>query len=54
MFCGRQISDKINKLHEKALRMYNDTVISFEELLAKEKTFTIDHHNIQSPAIEMY
>ena len=34
--------------------MYNDTVISFEELLVKEKTFTIDHHNIQSLAIGMY
>ena len=34
--------------------MYNDTVISFEELLVKEKTFTIDYHNIQSLAIEMY
>ena len=34
--------------------MYNDTVISFEELLVKEKTFTIEHHNIQSLAIEMY
>ena len=34
--------------------MYNDIVISFEELLVKEKTFTIEHHNIQSLTIEMY
>ena len=31
MFHGRQINDKINKLHERALRIvYNDTVTSFE------------------------
>ena len=31
MFHGRQINDKINKLHERALRIvYNDTVKSFE------------------------
>ena len=52
MFHGRQIKHKINKLHERALRiLYNDTITSFEELLVKEKTFTIDHQNIQSLAI---
>ena len=49
MFHGRQINDKINKLHERALRIvYNDTITSFEELLVKDKTFTIHHQNIQS------
>ena len=53
MFHGRQINDKINKLHENALRIvYNDT--SFEELLVKDKTFTIHHQNIQSLANQMY
>ena len=38
MFHGRQINDKINKLHERALRIvYNDTITSFEELLVKDK-----------------
>ena len=55
MFHGRQINDKINKLHERALRIvYNDTITSFEELLLQDKTFTIDHQNIKSFAIEMY
>ena len=55
MFHGRQVNDKINKLHERVLRIvYNDTITSFEELLVKEKTFTIDHQNIQSLAIKMY
>ena len=55
MFHGRQINDKINKLHERALRIvYNDTNTSFEELLVKDKTFTMHDQNIQSLAIEMY
>ena len=54
MFHRRQTNDKINKLHERALRIvYNDTIMSFEELLVKDKTFTIHHQNIQSLAIEM-
>ena len=55
VFHGRQINDKINKLHEKAPRIvYNDTITSFEELLVKDRTFTIRHQNIHSLAIEMY
>ena len=55
MFHRRQINDKINKLHERALRIvYNDTVKSFEELLIKDKTFTIHHQNIQPLVIKMY
>ena len=55
MLHGRQINDKINKLHERAIRkVYNDTITSFEELLVKDKTFTIHHQNIQSLTIEMY
>ena len=55
MFHERQINDKINKLHERALRIvYNDTVTSFENLLIKDKSFTIHHQNIQLLAIEIY
>ena len=35
MFHGKQINNKINKLHEGALRIvYNDTITSFQELLS--------------------
>ena len=55
MFHERQINYKINKIHERALRIvYNDTFMSFEELLVKDTTFTIDHQNIKSLEIEMY
>ena len=54
MFHGKQVNDKINKIHERLLRIVcNDTITSFEELLVKDKTFTIHHQNIQSLAIEM-
>ena len=54
MFHGRQIN-KINKLHERALRIvYNDTIMSFEELLVKDQTFTTHYQNTQSLAIDMY
>ena len=53
MFHGRKINDKINKLHKSSLRIvYNDTFGPFEELLVKDKTFTIHHQNIQSLAIK--
>ena len=55
MFHGRQINNKINKLHERALRIiYNDSVTSFEDLLIKDNSFTIHHQNIQSLATEIY
>ena len=55
MFHEREINYKMNKIYERALRIvYNDTFMSFEELLVKDKTFTIDHQNIKSLEIEMY
>ena len=45
IFHGRQTNDKINKLHERALRIvYNDTITSFEELLIT----IIGNRNVQS------
>ena len=55
MFHGRQINDKINKLHETALRIvYNGTLRSFENLPIKDKSLTIHHQNIQPLVIEIY
>ena len=34
--------------------MYDDSITSFEELLVKDKTFTMHRQSIQSLAIEMY
>ena len=51
----KNIEHKINRLHEKALRIVcSDYKSSFCELLEKDKSFSIHHKNIQSLAIEIY
>ena len=50
----RTLNDKINKFHERALRiLYKDNNASFEEILEKDKSITI-HRNIKLLAKEMY
>ena len=47
----------INKIriYERALRLvYSDHVSSFDELLKKDRSFSVHHRNIQSLAIEIY
>ena len=46
MFHNRSINNKINKLHERALRLvYKDDNLSFRELLDKDHSFTIHEKN---------
>ena len=55
MFHSRQTNHKINKLHERALRIvYNDHFSSFEELLSKDKSVTVHQSNLQILTTEMY
>ena len=55
MFHSIKLNHRINKIHERALRLvYKNPHISFEELLAKDNTFTIHERNLQRLAIEMY
>ena len=55
MFHSRTLNNRINKLHERALRLvYKDPQASFRELLVKDKTVTIHHRNLQKLATEMY
>ena len=55
MFHGRQTSNKTNKLYERALIIvYDDTVMSFEDLFIKDRSFTIYHQNMYYLAIEIY
>ena len=55
MFHNRSLNNKINRLHERCLRIiYNDKHSNFEELLVKDNSVFMDHNNIHTLAIEMY
>ena len=55
MLCSRTINSKINKFHERALRiLYNDDVTSFKDLLEKDNSETIHHRNIKLLAKELF
>ena len=52
---SRTLNNKINKLHERALRLvYDDRQSTFEELLNIDKSVTIHHRNLQALATELY
>ena len=53
MFHSRTLNNKINRLHERCLRIkYNDKLSNFEELLHKDNFVSIRHNNINALAIE--
>ena len=55
MCYGRALNNKINRLHERCLRLiYNDKQLTFEELLEKDDSVSIHIRNLQTLAIEMY
>ena len=55
MFHSQTINNKINRLHERAVRIvYSDFKSSFEGLFMKDNSFSIHDRNIQSLAIEIY
>ena len=55
MFCSRNLNDKINRIHKRALRMvYLDFTSSFAELLKRGGSVTIHQRNIQLVAITMF
>ena len=52
---NRTYNNKINRLHERCLRLiYNDKRSSFEDLLKKDNSVSIHHKNLQALAIEMF
>ena len=56
MFHSRTLNNRINKIHEKALRLVykNETFLSFDELLKRDKSVSIHQKNLQILATEIY
>ena len=55
MFHSRTINNKINRIHERSLRItYNDKPSSFQNLLEKDDSVIIHHRNIKILATETY
>ena len=53
MFHSRSLNNKINRTHERALKItYNDKSSNFQELLDKDNSVTIHHRNIRTLAIK--
>ena len=55
MFHSRRLNNKINSIHERALRIsYQDHISTFQELLNKDNSASIHHRNFQALATEMF
>ena len=50
---SRALNSKINRLHERCLRIIYKTS-TFKKLLQKDNSVSIHYRNIQALAIEMY
>ena len=52
---SRELNNKINRSHEKCLRIiYNDKKSSFQELLDKDQSVCLHHRNLQTLSVEMF
>ena len=55
MFHSRECNNRINRIHERALRIaYKDYTSSFQDLLYNDKSVTIHNRNLQILATEIY
>ena len=55
MFCSRKSNSRINRIHERAMRIAcYDYESTFEQLLIKSKTLLSHKTNLQYLAIEIY
>ena len=55
MFHNRTLNNKINRIHERALRIvYRDKTSNFTELLQKDNATAVHQRNLQVLATEVY
>ena len=54
MFQSRSLNNKINRIHEGALRLVYQNSLSFSELLDLDNSVTVHQKNLQALVIEIY
>ena len=54
MFHSRNLNNKINRIHERALRLVYQNNLSFSELLDLDKSGTVHKKNLQVLVTEIY
>jgi exonuclease III len=55
MFHSRKLNHRINRIHERCLRLiYKDYVSTFQELLVKDSSLTIHETNLHKLALEIF
>ena len=55
IFRSRRLNNKINSIHERALRItYQDNTSTFQELLNKDNSVSLHHRSLQVLATEMF
>ena len=55
MFHSRKLNNKINKLHERCLRLvYNNNTSTYEKPVETENSVSVHFRNVQALAIELY
>ena len=55
MFHSRKLNERINHIHERALRIvYKDFNSSFQELIIQDNSLNIHHKNLQKLVTEIF
>ena len=55
MLHNRTLNNKINRIHERALRVvYQNKTLTFDELLLKDNSIRVHHKNLQILAAEIF
>ena len=54
MFHSRNLNNKINQIHEQALRLVYQNSLSFSELLNLDNSLTVQQKNLQRLVTEIY
>ena len=54
MFYSRNVNNKINRIHERTLRLVDQNNLNFSELLDLDNSVTVHQRNLQVLVTEIY